>query len=172
MLMPMELLPPASPALEPEPPPGALEGVLEPPPVPEPLPSGEMATREARFPLGTSTTGAGGAGEDERAISVAAGPPDWPVAAAATSGAAATSPFCLRSANRGAEPALMLSCGFAGASASWARLISAERVSRFGTSGAGVSVVATFFTCFGRSLAKVFSLISKRGRSGAEGVAS
>src|SRR6516165_5245771 len=100
ILMPMELLAAGSLAV-----PEALPEVLAAaaPPVPLSLPSGETATRAARFPFGTSTIGAGGAGAADRAITVV----DWPpeLVAPATSGAGAISPFCFRSATRGAEPA-------------------------------------------------------------------
>lgn len=172
MLMPTGLFPAASPALGPDPPPDPFEEAPEPPGVPAPLPSGETATRAARFPLGTSTMGAGGAGVADKAIIVADGPPAAPAFSTASSGARSTSPFFERSASRGAEPALISSLGRAGPLVTSARLISAGRNSRFGTSGVGVSVVALRFTCFGRSFAKVCSLISRRGWAGPEEAAS
>src|SRR5580658_8923366 len=96
MLIPMELFP-APPTFEPELPLEVFVGFPEPPPVPLPFPSGEIATRAARLPLGTSTTGAGGAGVEDSAIIVADGPLAAPVGPFTTSGAAgATSPVCVR----------------------------------------------------------------------------
>src|SRR5438034_996427 len=85
----------------PEPPfaPGVPFGA--PPGTPGCLPSGERETRAARFPCG-GTTGAGGAGDAERAMKVAAAfpfaTPDW---AEATSGAGTTSVICARCGPRG-----------------------------------------------------------------------
>src|SRR5271155_950310 len=171
MLMPMELFP-APPAFEPELPLVVLTGFPEPPPVPVPFPSGEIATCAARLPLGTSMVGDGGAGMEDSAMIVVAGPLVGPAGTAATSGADATSPVCVRSATRGAAPALISRCGLAGPSVTCAMLTSAGCVSRLVTSGAGVIVVATFFTCLGWSFARVCSLISRCGRAGAAGVAS
>ncbi len=169
MLMPISLFPAGFPDFEPAPFP-ELDGFAPPPPVPLPFPSGEMATRAARFPCGTSTTGAGGAGAEDNAMTV--GPCVFPGATEPISGAGTTSPVCARSAIRGAEPALISRCGLAGVSVSGTMLMSAGRCSPFGRSGAGASVVAIFFTCLGRSLARVCSLISRRGRAGATGPAS
>src|SRR5438034_1833850 len=100
----------------PEPPfaPGVPFGA--PPGTPGCLPSGERETRAARFPCG-GTTGAGGAGDAERAMKVAAAfpfaTPDW---AEATSGAGTTSVICARCATRGAEPAFSSNLGRAGRS--------------------------------------------------------
>src|SRR3974390_809816 len=118
MLMPTELLfPPPAPFGSPDP-----EPAPEPPPVPLPFPSGEMATVAAKLPLGTSTIGAGGAGDTESAMTVVDEAPFAATAAWAGSGAAADSPACLCAATRGAEPALISKCGRAGPSAAVAML--------------------------------------------------
>src|SRR5580700_909032 len=146
MMMPVALAPPALLLAGSAVPPLEAEGVGAPPGTPGFLPSGEIATRADKFPSGTGTTGAGGAGEAERAISVPVEPAGAFDADGATSGAAASSPSCLRAPSRGADPAL---------------------ISRFGKSGEGASLVATVFFVFGRSFLRVCSLISRRGRGGA-----
>src|SRR5580692_9373456 len=167
MIMPVALAPPALLLAGSAVPPLEAEGVGAPPGTPGFLPSGEIATRADKFPSGTGTTGAGGAGEAERAISVPVEPAGAFDADGATSGAAASSPSCLRAPSRGADPALISSFGFAGPVCWAARLTSAGFCSRFGKSGEGASLVATVFFVFGRSFLRVCSLISRRGRGGA-----
>src|SRR5271156_703976 len=84
------------------------------PPVAPGWPSGEMATRAARLPCGTGMAAAGGAGADERAISVEEAPGEPAGRASANSGAAAGSPDWVRWARRGAAPAFKASLGRAG----------------------------------------------------------
>src|SRR5882757_7407075 len=165
--IPVALVPPALLLAASEVPTLDAEDAVEPPGAPGFLPSGEIATRAARFPSGTGTTGAGGAGEAERAISVPVEPAGALDAEGATSGAAVSSPSCLRAPSLGAEPALISSLGFAGPFCWDIRLTSAGFCSRFGKSGEGASVVATVFLVFGRSFLSVCSLISRRGRGGA-----
>src|SRR6266852_1887114 len=148
-------------------PPLEAEDAGAPPGTPGFLPSGEIATRADKFPSGTGTTGEGGAGEAESAISVPVEPAGAFDAEGATSGAAASSPACFRAPSRGAEPALISSFGFAGPFCWLTRLTSAGFCSRFGKSGEATSVVATVFFVFGRSFLSVCSLISRRGRGGA-----
>src|ERR1700730_13044221 len=114
IVMPVAFAPPTpllaatmGPALE-------AEGADTPPGTPGFLPSGEIATRDDKFPSGTGTTGAGGAGEAERAMRVPVEPAGAFAAEGVTSGAAASSPSCLRAPRRGAEPALISSLGFGG----------------------------------------------------------
>src|ERR1700686_4963249 len=95
-------------------PPMDAEDAGAPPGTPGCLPSGEIATRADKFPSGTGTAGAGGAGEAERAIRVPVEPAGAFDAEGETSGAAARLPSCLRAPSRGAEPALISSFGFAG----------------------------------------------------------
>src|SRR5271163_991548 len=61
---------PAPPTLAADPPDPPLSAApfAEPPGAPDLLPSGEIATRAERFPCGTLTSGAGGAGDAEIAI--------------------------------------------------------------------------------------------------------
>src|SRR5580704_12080092 len=88
--------------------------------------------------------------------------------AATTSGSGADSPACLRSARRGAEPALISNFGRAGPLVVVAMFSSAGRCSRFGRSrGVGSVVAGADLDLRGRRVAKVFSLISMRGRAGA-----
>src|SRR3989441_12366974 len=98
--LPDPVLPPLSDPL-PAPPfaPGVPLG--EPPGTPGCLPSGEMETRAARFPC-DATTGAGGAGDADSAINVAAFPFVTPDCAEPTSGTGSTSPVCEGCATRGA----------------------------------------------------------------------
>src|ERR1700757_67728 len=67
-------------------PPLEVEGAGVPPGTPGFLPSGEIAARADKFPSGTGTTGTGGAGEAERAISVPVEPAGAFDAEGATSG--------------------------------------------------------------------------------------
>src|SRR5215471_197221 len=111
--MPTELFPP--PVLLGDsafPPPEAFDEAT-PPDMSGFLPSGEIATRAARFPSGTGTTGAGGAGVAESAIKVPVEPAGAFETVGRTSGAA-TSPCCARAPSLGAEPALISSFGRAG----------------------------------------------------------
>jgi len=152
--------------------PAPLTVLPDPPPVPAPLPSGEIATFAARFPLGTSTTGAGGPGAEDNAMIVSEGPAREPVVPAASSGVGTISPFCVWATIRGADPVLTSNFGRSIAVVIEAILISAGCVSRFGASAVRVFVVSARFTSFGRSFARVSSLISNRGREGAAGAAS
>src|SRR6202795_5354084 len=167
IVMPVAFFPPPLlPAASVEPPLEAADAG-SPPGAPGFLPSGEIATRADKFPSGTGTAGAGGAGEAERAIKVPVEPAGAFDAEGATSGATASSPSCLRAPSRGVDPALISSLGFAGPFCWAIRLTSAGFCSRFGKSGDGTSVVATVFFVFGRSFTSVRSLISRRGRGGA-----
>src|SRR5580698_8916151 len=65
-----------------------------PPGAPGCLPSGEIATFEARFPCGTFTTGAGGPGLEESAITLCR--PSLPDAAETSGAAPASACTCLR----------------------------------------------------------------------------
>src|SRR5580692_541525 len=167
IVMPVALVPPALLLATSVVPPFETAAAGAPPGTPGFLPSGEIATRADKFPSGTGTTGEGGAGEVESAISVPVEPAGAFDADGATSGAAASSPSCLRAPSRGADPALISSFGFAGPVCWAARLTSAGFCSRFGKSGEGASLVATVFFVFGRSFLSVCSLISRRGRGGA-----
>src|ERR1700722_17240420 len=111
IVMPVAFAPPALLLAATVVPPFEAEGVAEPPGTPGFLPSGEIATRADKFPSGTGTTGAGGAGEAERAITAPAEPAGAFDVNGATSGAAASSPSCLRAPSRGVEPALISSFG-------------------------------------------------------------
>src|SRR5258708_20567283 len=95
-------------------PPFEADGAVERPGTPGFLPAGEIATRADRLPSGTGTTGAGGAGEAESAISVPLEPAGAFDADRATSGAAASSPSCFRAPSPGVETALILNFGFSG----------------------------------------------------------
>ncbi len=130
------------------------------------LPSGEIATRAARFPCGTGITGPGGAGFAESAISVD-GAEEFAAPGSGTSGAPPLSPVCVRSATRGAEDGLICNFGFAGPLVEVAMLSAAVCCSRFASSGVGASVVVADFAALGCNFASVFSLISMRGRAGA-----
>src|SRR5204863_254095 len=131
------------------------------------LPSGEMETRAARFPCG-ATTGAGGAGDADSAMNVAAFPFVTPDCAEPTSGAGSTSPVCARCATRGAPPAFNSNLGRAGAACGNIEgAISASFWSSVGRSGAGSVVSFTLRTSRGRSFESVSWLICRRGRAGA-----
>src|SRR5580700_7472292 len=86
MMMPVALAPPALLLAGSAVPPLEAEGASAPPGTPGFLPSGEIATRADKFPSGTGTTGAGGAGEAERAIRVPVDPAGAFDTEAATSG--------------------------------------------------------------------------------------
>src|SRR5579883_1236141 len=138
--IPIELFPPAVVPGNGVPPPPVAGDPGAPPGTPGFLPSGDRETRAAKFPSGTGTTGAGGAGVAESAISVLAEPTVVFEFDGTTSGAAATSPGCFLASKRGVEPALISSFGLAGPVSCVAKVISAGFVSRFGICGAGVSV--------------------------------
>src|ERR1700719_2755076 len=114
IVMPVAFAPPALLLAATVVPPLEAEGADTPPGTPGFLPSGEIATRADKFPSGTGTTGAGGAGEAERAMRVPMEPAGAADAEGATSGAAASSPSCLRAPSRGADPAFISSFGFRG----------------------------------------------------------
>src|SRR5262245_20181009 len=146
---PVMLMPPIAPLALPAPlPPAACSAPLsplelgfasgEPPGTPGFFPSGEMATRAARFP-GGGTTGAGGPGVAESATSVCP-EPSGELSGPATSGSGRAAPSCLRCAARGAEPALICSLGRSGPEFI-ARSISPLRCSVNCTSGAAAASV-------------------------------
>src|SRR6516164_3776098 len=93
MLTPISLLPPPpKSAAAPDASVALVGAVPVPAGTPGCFPSGDMETRAAKFPCGTVTAGAGGAGAAERAIRVLEGPPAMLLLAAVTSGGGTTSP--------------------------------------------------------------------------------
>src|SRR6202040_1272459 len=109
MMMPVAFAPPELLLAASAFPPLEAEDAGTPPGTPGFLPSGEIATRADKFPSGTGIAGAGGAGEAERAIRVPVEPAGAFDAEGETSGAAASSPSCLRAPSRGVDPALISS---------------------------------------------------------------
>ena len=167
--MPTELFPLPLPApaasLPPVPEPAAAFGVA---PAAPGFPSGDIATRAARFPCGEGTTGAGGAGFADSAISEEVAL-ELGVPPMGTSGTAALlSPFSECAETRGAEDGLISSFGLAGPFVAEAMFRAATCCSTFGRSGVGSPVaVALDFAVFGCRFAKAFSSISIRGLAGA-----
>ncbi len=141
-----------------------------PPGTPGFRPSGEIATRAARFPAG-ETTGAGGPGVAERAISVCS-EPFGDVSCAATSGAGSASASCLLWATRGAAPVLSCTFGRSGPTFVIARFNSAARCSGICTSGSGAAALVAMRRLRGRNFLSTSWLISRRGRAGAADCAS
>src|ERR1700683_877021 len=137
--------PPALAAVLPDPPLLAA-AFSEPPGAPDLAPSGEIAMRAARFPCGTLTSGAGGAGAAEIAIkrcklsspAEAVGP---------ITGAAPASAWALRRSGAEFDMGLTGIFGCAFATGDGAMFSGPAFLSGLATSGAAVSVTARWRTC-------------------------